>query len=72
MEKFYVGRKQGHAGRVVFKSANTPTPEAYPQFASVIGPFRTKRAAILTAVTGGNNPHIQHVRDAERIAKSLA
>ena len=39
---------------------------------ALIGPFRTVRAAELTAKTGAGNPHIQCVADAERIAKRLA
>lgn len=39
---------------------------------AIIGPFRTRRAADLCASTGGANPHIQCVADAERIAKRIA
>jgi hypothetical protein len=70
MKKWYVGRKHRHAGKIVFSSMMVPTIEVYGKmYASVVGPFRTKRAAILLASFGENNPHIRHVRDAERIAK---
>lgn len=65
--RYYVGRKPQAAGRIVFKAPADPTPDTHPQFASVVGPFRTKRAAILCAVTYPN-PHIRSVSDAERIA----
>lgn len=68
--RYYVGSRAGTHARSVFKSDTPPTREAYPQFAPVVGPFRTKRAAILCAVTYPN-PHIQTVADAERIARAL-
>jgi hypothetical protein len=58
--------------RRVFLSATTPTEATHgEEFISVLGPFRTLRAAMLTAMTHPN-PHIQHVQDAERIAARLA
>ena len=66
--KPYVGLKAGEIGMEVFKSVEMPTKESHPQYGAVIGPFRTKKAAVLTA-TSGNNPHIQCVADAERIVK---
>jgi hypothetical protein len=70
--RFYVGRTvKGVGAGVVFKADQTPTKAAYPQFASCVGPFRTKRAAILLAsFAGNNNPHVRCVADAERISKS--
>lgn len=66
--KFYVGIRSGK--RFVFKSDVLPTQASHGQrYNAVIGPFRTKRAAILTAVTGGQNPHLRSVSDAERISK---
>lgn len=54
----------------VFRFAGTPTVESHgDRFNAVIGPFRTKRAAIFMRDYGQNNPHIQCVADAERIAK---
>jgi len=69
--KYFVGLRDGK--RFVFTAETIPTQATHgDRYTAVIGPFRTKRAAILTAVTGGNNPHIQHVNDAERIAKKGA
>ena len=71
MTRFYVGKREGKG--YVFKSDIVPTEATHGQrYRAVIGPFRTKRAAILCAVTGGYNPHIQHVNDAGRIAKRPA
>ena len=53
MSKWYVGRKHGHIGKVVFKSATTPTKETHgAQYAQVTGPFRTKLSAQVVAVCG--------------------
>ena len=69
MKKYYVGKRDGRS--FVFACEFTPTQQTHGmKYNAVVGPFRTKRAAILLAVTGGNNPHIQHVNDAERIAAS--
>lgn len=68
MKKRYVGRRNGKA--YVFESDTVPTQATHGHlYNSVTGPFRTKRAAILCAVTGGFNPHIHTVADAERIAR---
>ena len=45
-----------------------PTPFCYP-YQAVIGPFRTKRAALWSEKYGFNNPHFQTVNDAERLSK---
>ena len=72
MSKWYVGIKPGGA-RFPFKSDTTPTHESHGSiYAAVIGPFRTKRGATFDAAVGRNNPHIQHVNDAERIARKYA
>lgn len=69
--KWYVGRNGGSA--TAFKSATAPTIESHGHlYKSVTGPFRTKRGAMFDAAMGLNNPHVQHVNDAERIAKELA
>jgi len=39
------------------------------RYAAVIGPFKTKRAALWTEKYGHNNPHFQHVQDAERLSR---
>ena len=69
--KWYVGRKG--ASLTPFKSATVPTQESHGKlYGAVIGPFRTKRGAVFHAAVGSNNPHIQHVNDAERIARQEA
>lgn len=69
-KKWYVGRKNGR--RVVFAAQTNPTQESHGHlFDAVVGPFRTKRGAMFDAALGDNNPHVQHVNDAERIAKRL-
>jgi hypothetical protein len=67
----YVGLKEGTS--TVFRSATTPTESSHgDQFSAVIGKFRTVRGAKCMTHYGNNNPHIQHVRDAERIGKQYA
>ena len=69
--RWYVGQKDSR--RVVFKASETPTLASHGHlYAAVTGPFRTKRGATFHAAFGANNPHVQHVNDAERIAKRLA
>ena len=66
----YVGHKTG--ARVVFQHDAIPTPSSHPQFAAVVGPFKTKRAALWAASGAAvSNPHYAHVNDAERIAKGI-
>lgn len=65
----YVGIKPGGM-REVFRASAGPTEELYGTlYNAVIRPFRTVRGAKFCAIHGGNNPHIQCVNDAERIAK---
>jgi len=60
-----IGGKQLRA----FRSETVPQDgEQDSAIAAVIGPFRTKRAALLMAEYGFNNPHMQTVEDCERIA----
>lgn len=68
--KWYVGLKG--VERILF-FANAPvTQEAERYYGAVIGPFRTKRAAIFSRDCGYGNPHCQCVQDAERISKRIA
>jgi hypothetical protein len=67
-KKWYVGHSK-NADDKAFASSSDPTPESYPQFYAVTGPFKTKRAAIWAEKYGKGNPHFQHVDDAERLAK---
>lgn len=70
---FYLGRTPA-GGRIVFKCDTTPTRASHgDKFNSVVGPFRTKRAAMFMMAFGHhNNPHLQQVSDAERLAKPCA
>ena len=68
--KIYVGI-DNIGFRWVFRTPAKPTFETHGgKFAACIGPFRTVRAARLLALNGANNPHVQCVADAERIAKA--
>jgi hypothetical protein len=67
--KYYVGVRSHGRGLVVFTSKVTPTEMTHGhEYVYTIGPFRTKWGAIVMAKYGSNNPHIQSVADAERIA----
>ena len=65
----YIGRYPDGITRTIFRSPVEPSPQATPQYASAWGPFRTMRGARFAIAHGRNNPHVQNVRDAERIAK---
>jgi hypothetical protein len=70
MSKLYVGLKIATQSREVFRADETPTEASHgAKYDAVIGPFRTKRAAVIMATYGGNNPHLLCVADAERMAK---
>jgi hypothetical protein len=66
----YVGFRRG-GQPVVFRAEAEPTERDYGRlYFAVMGPFRTARAARLTAESNPN-PHIQTVADAERIAANI-
>ncbi len=68
--KIYVGVKG--IKREVFRVAQTPTSASHgKKYAAVIGPFHTIGGAKVMAEYGRNNPHLQTVGDAERMAKQL-
>lgn len=69
MKRFYVGHIRGTIQSEVFSTDKTPTEKDYPQYAAVTGPFKTKRGACYMAKYGYNNPHLQHVNDAEHYAE---
>lgn len=54
--------------REVFRSDVAPAGRTHPKFLGFVGPFRTMRAACYMATDGWNNPLVQSVADAERIA----
>lgn len=68
--KPYVGCKG--LARQVFFSAIEPTPQSCPDFSAVVGPFETEAGAFYAARHGLNNPHIQCVEDAERLAHAAS
>jgi len=58
--------------KIVFRSSEVPTSNTHGKiYSAVIGPFKTKRAAVFMA-NCHNNPHCRSVSDAERISKELA
>ena len=68
--KHYVGLTRMSDRFQYFTSMEEPTfKNAGCRYAAVIGPFKTKRAALWTEKYGHNNPHFQHVQDAERLSR---
>lgn len=67
---YYTGlSRETHRLQLLY-AENMPTEQAYGgKYGAIIGPFRTKRAAVWAVKYGNNNPHFQHVRDAERLSK---
>lgn len=65
--KWYVGYKHG-VKLEAFTSCETPTMHSHGKYFATIGPFHTKRATLWTEKYGHNNPHFQHVADAERLS----
>ena len=71
--KTYLGvrhlKTESNSNRQIFKAKTEPTEKEYPQFIYIIGPFKTLRGAEFMRDYGYNNPHCQHVNDAEKLAK---
>lgn len=70
--KVYVGLTRGffRVKREIFRSVVEPTEQTHgSKYVAVIGPFRTIQGAIFMRDRGSNNPHVQNVADAERLAK---
>jgi len=68
--RIYVGVKG--STRKVFRSEKIPTHQSHgDKYSAVIGPFRTKAGAEVMAKYGRNNPHLQTVSEAEKMAKQL-
>ena len=66
----YVGIRVDTGKLERFQYVGTPVRETHGDlYAAVIGPFRTVRGAKFMQRYGANNPHLQHVNDAERLAK---
>ena len=54
-----------------FTARRTPTQTSHGHiYAAVVGPFKTKRAALWARTYGWLNPHFTHVRDAERLSQT--
>lgn len=67
--KWYIG-VNSNLKHKAFRAANTPSFQSHgSQYTYVIGPFKTKRAANWVEKYGKNNPHFQHVDDAERLSR---
>ena len=68
--RYYVGLSATEPGvRKVFSTRSVPDPSSHGHlYSAVIGPFRTKRGALVMARYGRNNPHLQTVADAEKLA----
>ena len=65
---YYVGK--GKDRDELLYDVSTPTEKSYGgKYFAVVGPFRTLRAATWAVKHGKNNPHFQHVNDAEKISK---
>ena len=69
--KYYVGYAYYTGRPSVFRSVETPQ-QGESLFASVTGPFRTKRGADFMAKHGRNNPHCRSVAEAEHCARRAA
>lgn len=64
---FYLGIREDGT-REVFSATKTPERAAYPQYAHMIGPFRTEQGANYMALHGGATSRCQTVADAEQLA----
>ena len=75
--KWYVGidNRSTFPGQLgsyqAFRWYETPSAEQFSWFSAVIGPFKTKRGAQWAEKYGRQNPHFQHVDDAEQLAKLI-
>lgn len=71
-KRWYIGCRNdfclGDYSYEAFASAETPAKGVAP-YMYVVGPFRTKRAALWAEKYGKRNPHFGCVGDAERLAK---
>lgn len=67
---WYVGILAKDGTYEAFTCDNPPTRSLYgSRYTVVIGPFRTKRAALWAERYGRGNPHFQTVEDAERLSR---
>ncbi len=68
-KKLYVGIHKETRKRIPFRSSSDSEAVHGHEFSYLIGPFRTPKAAKIMAAFGGNNPHLQTVYDAEKMAR---
>ena len=69
----YVGIRVTDGQYERFQSDGTPVQETHGHiYMAAIGPFRTVRGAKFMAAYGRGNPHLQHINDAERLARKHA
>lgn len=69
--KWYVGVKAGKPYEM-FQSKSEPTSDSHGnKYTAVIGSFSTREGAWVMAEFGKGNPHLRHVSDAERMARSM-
>ena len=67
--KHYVGLLSGK-GLIYFASTKEVNRVSHGElYSAVVGPFRTKRAALWAEKYGYRNPHFQHVSDAEKLSR---
>ena len=67
-QKWYVGIDGGKYE--AFRTSTEPTHESHSMlYGAVVGPFKTKRAALWAEKYGSMNPHFRHVDDAERLSE---
>jgi len=72
-KRIYVGYCKNNKKMKKFSSGSVPTEKEFGlKYFAVIGPFVTARGADFMVKYGENNPHIQTVSDAERLAKNEA
>lgn len=59
-KQWYLGRTHTN-GLLPFKSDIAPTKESHSQFRQVVGPYSTRRAAVMAAAFGYRNPQFGYV-----------
>lgn len=60
MNQWYLGRTQDN-GLLPFKAEVQPTKESHSQFRQVVGPYRTRQAAVMAAAFGYRNPQFGYI-----------
>jgi hypothetical protein len=69
-KRLYVGTKYDGTREIFSVSRFVPTEQSHGHlYKYVTGPFRTRAGAEFMRDYGENNPHVQTVYDAERLAR---